>query len=436
MQASFQDHNRSLGTVFVLLATLVLGGVGAPAVAEAGKLVPQTRIRLSVVQWMPTKGIYEKWEALGGEYTVAEDGTVSLPVLGTVSIGDLDESALAAKVADQLKAKIGLVERPDTSVAIIEYPPVYVVGDVTTPGEYKFREGLTALQALALAGGTYRQVDVSGLGQAEVVGDLRELDDQILRSTIRLARLEAEMAGANDFRFDPPPDDDGALAATIYNQEKQIFAARAAANERQSRSYSALRELMNREIDTLEKKIANNDEDISSVRKELSTIKPMVEKGVILPTRQVDLERTLRGYRASRLDMVTAIMRAQQNISEATRNLEGLTDNRRVDVTAQIQSERGSMKQLQVRRDTRQKRLLDMLGGDATLPSTVTSPAFSISRQIEGKTEEFAASETTALKPGDVVRVLRTRSVSAPSQSSGMPVDKAAEGTQPGQVSQ
>jgi polysaccharide export outer membrane protein len=434
MLTVFRDCSCPVGTGLVLVAALVFGGTAAPAVAEAGKLVPQTKVRLSVVQWMPTKGTYERWEALGGEFAVAGDGTVSLPILGTVAVGGLDETAFAAKVADQLKAKIGLIERPEVSVAITEYPPIYVVGDVTAQGEYKFREGLTVLQALAMAGGAYRQKDGSGRGEAEVVGDLRELDDSILRSTIRLARLETEMAGANDFRFDAAPDQDNGLAVAIYNQEKQIFAARAAASERQSRSYSELRQLMNNEIETLQRKIANNDEDIDSVRKEITTVKPMVDKGVMLPSRQIDLERELRNYQAVRLDMVTAIMRARQNISEATRNLEGLADNRRVEVTDQIQTERATLKQLQVRRGTRQKQLLDLLDGNPSLGSDPAAPTFSISRRTDGTSEEFSASEATALQPGDVVRVLRIRPPSAASQTSGVAVN--TDGSQTGQASQ
>ncbi|PTM97199.1 SLBB domain-containing protein [Mycoplana dimorpha] len=423
MLAVFRDCGRPVRTALMLSAALALGGTAAPATAEAGKLLPQTKIRLSVVQWMPTKGTYERWEPLGGEFIVAEDGTVSLPILGTVMVGDLDESAFAAKVADELKARIGLRERPEASVAIVEYPPVYVLGDVTTQGEYKFREGLTVIQALAMAGGTYRQIDGSGRGSTEVTGELRELDDSILRSTIRLARLQTEMAGANEFRFEPAPDQDSVLAATVYNQEKQIFAARAAATERQSRSYSELRELMGREIETLNKKIANNDEDVNSVRKELSTVKTMVDKGVMLPTRQTDLERALRSYEAARLDMVTAIMRAQQNISEATRNLEGLDDNRRVEVTDQIQRETAALKQLQVRRATRQKQLLDMLDGNQASGAASTAPTFKISRRTNGKTEEFVAEETTALQPGDVVRVTRIRRPNAPSDAPAAAVE-------------
>ena len=99
MLTVFRDCSCPVGTGLVLVAALVFGGTAAPAVAEAGKLVPQTKVRLSVVQWMPTRGTYERWEALGGEFAVSGDGTVSLPILGTVAVGGLDETAFAAKVA-------------------------------------------------------------------------------------------------------------------------------------------------------------------------------------------------------------------------------------------------------------------------------------------------------------------------------------------------
>ncbi|MCV3736262.1 polysaccharide biosynthesis/export family protein [Rhizobium sp. TRM96647] len=395
----------------IILSALVVAGALAPAPAVASKLAPQTRIRLSVVQWMPTRGTYERWDALGGEFVVSDEGTLSLPVLGNVPVGDLDEAQLAARIAEQLKTRIGLVEKPDASIAVIDYPPVYVVGDVASPGEYRFRPGLTVLQTLAMAGGEFRLEGLTGTRGVEYAGELRELNDSILRGSIRVARLEAEMAGAKGFDFDLKPYRDNPLAATIFQQEQQIFAARAAVVERQSRSFTELRELMGQEIDTLEKKIDSNDEDIESVRKELETVKPMVERGVILPTRQTDLERSLRGYQATRLDMVTAIMRARQNISEATRNLEGLTDNRQVDVTAQLQAEKGALKQLQLRRDTRNNVLNGALGGNADGDSAASTSltSYSISRRAGGKVDMLEANETTTVQPGDVVRVVRTR---------------------------
>ena len=128
---------------------------GSAAAADV-RLSPQTKVRLTVVQWMPMKGQYERWEALGGEFIVSDAGTLSLPVIGSVPVGTLDNAGLAAEISKRLQAKTGMVAAPDTTVEVVEYPPIYVVGDVNTPGQYKFREGLTVLQALALSGGEIR----------------------------------------------------------------------------------------------------------------------------------------------------------------------------------------------------------------------------------------------------------------------------------------
>ena len=49
--------------LFALLAFAAL----MPRSAESSPLPPETKIKLTVVQWIPTKGVYEQWGSLGGE---------------------------------------------------------------------------------------------------------------------------------------------------------------------------------------------------------------------------------------------------------------------------------------------------------------------------------------------------------------------------------
>src|SRR6478735_4828391 len=136
-------------------AALSLAALTA-ALADGPKLAPQTKLRLTIVQWMPTKGQYEAWGALGGDFVVSSAGTVTFPVLGTMTVGDMDADQLSSEIAKQLQTKIGLVDKPAATVEIVEYPPFYMVGDVFKPGDYKYHEGLTVLQAVAMGGGLLR----------------------------------------------------------------------------------------------------------------------------------------------------------------------------------------------------------------------------------------------------------------------------------------
>ncbi len=435
MIVSFLRYRGRGRVAFAAAAITVFGGTFSPALADSDRFAPQTKIRLTVVQWVPTKGVYEKWDAIGGDFLISQAKTVSLPIIGTLSVGDLDGAGLAAEIAQQLKTKIGLVQAPEATIEILEQPPIYVVGDVNKPGEYKFRPGLTVLQSVAMSGGEFRPSDGSQsvADKTGYVGQLQAIGNAILRSKIKIIRLQAEMSGAKEMRLEPEMRDDQGVASAIFEQEKIIYAARANDMDRQSKSYLELRDLLTSEIATIEKKIAGTDADIESIEKELTNVKSMVERGIALPTRQSDLERTLRSYHGNRLDLVTAIMRARQNIAETTRNLDGLYDKQRTEVAVEFQSEQASLDEQKLKQETTQKLLLQALSGDPASQAGAGAVmlAFSITRQDGISVTEIAASDSTVLLPGDVVRVLR-KAPPAPVDAAAIP---AVQKTQTEQAS-
>lgn len=436
LNVSFWRYGGSLRATVAAVVISVSGGVFSPVLADSDQFTPQTKIRLTVVQWMPTKGVYEKWDALGGEFLISQARTVTLPVIGTLPVGNLDGAGLAAEIAKQLKTKIGLVQTPEATVEILEQQPIYVVGEVNKPGEYKFHPGLTVLQSVAMSGGEFRPVNGS-LGFADktgYIGQLQEIDNSILRSKIRIARLQAEMSDAKEMRFEPAGQDDHGVTSAIFQQEQIIHAARMNDMDRQSKSFVELRDLLTSEIAITEKKITSTDEDIDSIRKELTNVKSMVERGIALPTRQSDLERTLRSYNGNRLDLVTAIMRARQNIAETTRNLDGLYDKQRTQVASDLQSEQASLDLQKLKRETTQKLLIEALSGDAASQADAGAPmlVFSVTRQEGLAVKEIPASDSTVLQPGDVVRVVRKVSP-APTDAMALPVGQQTQSEQASQ---
>ena len=384
--------------------TLVASASSVPAADIP--LAPLTKLRVTVVQWMPMKGAYERWDALGGDFTVSEESNVVLPVIGAVPVGSLDGAGLAAEISRRLKASMGTVNNPDTTVEIIEYPPVYVVGDVNAPGAYSYRAGMTALQALALGGGELRQGADQSRDEITLVGDLQSIEGATLRSTARIARLRAEMAGKEEIDFPPvPPGGAGeALAAEVFSQERTIFLARANELERQAKSLAELRELLHAEISVLGQKIVAVDAAIATAEKELDGVTILVEKGLAVASRKSDLELALANHRANRLDQVTAVMRARQSVAETTRNLDGLHDRRQTDIASEMQSEQATLEQTLLKRDVTQKLLLELLSSRKPVTGD-SGPSFTVLRQEAGNAVEVSAQQTTPLRPGDVVKV-------------------------------
>ncbi|WP_037118807.1 MULTISPECIES: exopolysaccharide biosynthesis protein [unclassified Rhizobium] len=403
------------------LMIVSLGLVSTAGAAVGAPLQPNTKIRLTIVQWMPTKGAYEQWGTLGGEFTISDDGALTLPLLGRVPIGKKDEAALASDIARQLKDKIGLVDEPSATIEILGYPPIYVVGDVAKPGEYQFHTGLTVLQAFAMGGGEMRSTSTlqSSLDVTQLVGELKEIDASIVRAGVTIKRLEAETAGEKTLQFQQELTNADPLTASIYKQEEAIFLARANEVARQSKSLSELRDLLSEEIRVQQEKIKSTDANIKSVQQQLDSTIALIEKGAIVPARQAEVERTMRSYQNDKLDLAASIMRARQGISQATRNLEGLYDRRQTEVASELQSERANLTQLRLKRETKQKLLMDSISHDnGSQESEQPLVVFKIVRLDTGKSSEMEASETTAMLPGDVLKVARRSAMPSTTPSS------------------
>ncbi|MFA5967664.1 MAG: polysaccharide biosynthesis/export family protein [Sphingomonas sp.] len=94
-------------------------------------------------------------ENLSSEQQVGPDGSVTVPLIGAVKA----TGRSAPDVSDEIRNKLGegFVRSPSVSVTIEQYRPFYILGEVNTPGQYEYAQGMTVLAAVARAGGyTYR----------------------------------------------------------------------------------------------------------------------------------------------------------------------------------------------------------------------------------------------------------------------------------------
>jgi polysaccharide export outer membrane protein len=94
-------------------------------------------------------------EDLSGEFEVDGTGGLSLPLVRTVQAAGLTAGELEAAIVGKLKPDY--LRDPRVSVEILIYRPIYVIGEVQAPGSYPYASGMTAINAVAMAGGyTYR----------------------------------------------------------------------------------------------------------------------------------------------------------------------------------------------------------------------------------------------------------------------------------------
>lgn len=88
---------------------------------------------------------------LSGEYTIDGSGYLRLPLVGQVHAAGFTSPQLEGAIANALSQ--GYLKSPRVSVQVATYRPFYIIGAVAKPGEYPYVNHMTALNAIALAGG-------------------------------------------------------------------------------------------------------------------------------------------------------------------------------------------------------------------------------------------------------------------------------------------
>jgi polysaccharide export outer membrane protein len=83
---------------------------------------------------------------------VQPDGNTSIKLIGSVKIGGLTLEEAQARILEQLKTRLN---DPEISLTLTDFvkPSYTVIGQVTAPGKFEMHGTITAIEAIAMAGG-------------------------------------------------------------------------------------------------------------------------------------------------------------------------------------------------------------------------------------------------------------------------------------------
>lgn len=134
-------------TVAMDAAPTAAGPGGGPALEEDYKLGVGDKLRMIV---------YNE-ETLSGEFQVNASGNLALPLVGEIPAINRTTKQIAETVRSQLAD--GYLRDPRVSVEVLTYRPYYILGEVKTPGQYPYVNGLTVMNAIASAAGYTPRAD-------------------------------------------------------------------------------------------------------------------------------------------------------------------------------------------------------------------------------------------------------------------------------------
>ena len=393
-----------------VLGLLLLAVPLASARADDYRLDVMDKLRIRVAEWRTAEGAVRDWSTVSGDYTVDAAGTVSLPFLGELIASGKTTAEVAEEVGTKMQLLFGLRDRPSASVELAQYRPIYLAGEVQTPGEYPYAPNMTVLKAISLGGGLRRgetgQRFARDFIRAE--GDSSVLVAERNRLLVRRARLQAEIAGSAEIAM-PAEIKDMPEAAELLASETALMKTRDKRLKLQLTALADLKTLLRSEIESLAKKSETQSRQLKLVESDREKVYNLTEKGLTVSSRRLAIEQQVADLQAGLLDIDTATLKAKQDVSKATQDETDLKNDRDAQLAQELQNTERELDTIALKlgtsRDLMAEAMMQSAEAATLAKQAVASVSYSIVREKDGKVSELPADENTKVLPGDVVKV-------------------------------
>ena len=135
-------------TAFCILLSIALAGCAGRFRSDLYAMAPEPYAvgsgdRLRII-------VYGQ-DGLSNSYSVDSMGQISLPLVGFIPVNGLTTHGVEQAVAGRLRN--GFIREPRVSCEVEAYRPFFILGEVTTAGQYPYVNGMTVQNAIAIAGG-------------------------------------------------------------------------------------------------------------------------------------------------------------------------------------------------------------------------------------------------------------------------------------------
>ncbi|MDA5558138.1 polysaccharide biosynthesis/export family protein [Shimia sp. MMG029] len=386
---------------FLSVAVLAVGAQQGQA--ESYRMVPGDRVLMTYSA-----------QGVSSEVTVNIDGELRLLGIGGVKVvGDtLDEAE--ARLGEKIAAE-GVFLDPKVSLQVLSYAPVIVSGDVTSPGQYPYIPGMTIASALALAGGSeFSGVNRYELERAriETTGAIRAINLEIAGSVLRIARLEALLAGQSEIVVSDAlnariPAPNAVAMDQLRDAEEGLFVTTSQLVTEALDNYDQEIELLGRQLALFENRIAVQQDIVTTTARELKKAQDLQTRGLQTATRLASVEQRDADARARVLELEAARIGAVQALAEAHRARNLFESRRREGWLEELQTARLSLSDSEIDYARRLEHQAALSGNvvSAIMASELLTPEFQIVSSREGREAETTSDLSDILLPGELLIV-------------------------------
>lgn len=355
---------------------------------------------------------------------IQSDGTIPLPGGGTVEVAGLTPAQMQSRIETLLQARIlrqrltdgrdqpFVVKPGDVTASVAEYRPVYVSGDVLTPGQQAYRASMTVRQAVAVAGGfsllRSRGMQPGAIDPADLIRDYQSLATEYTKEYFHIVRTGAELDGRNTFDATPPTDI--SLPAGVINSVVQAERDSLKTSQTDFRTEKLFLEDAVKQTDaqfaTLKKQQEGEEKGVQADEEELERVMKAFGSGLLASPRVSESRRALLLSSTRRLQTSVELMRLQRQREDFLRQAERVTSQRTINLLREQKDSNVRLADLRVRMQALSQKL-QPIGGSGAIPvnSGELNPDVVVMRRLGQQWDRITASVDLDVEPGDVIEV-------------------------------
>ncbi|MEM8665692.1 MAG: hypothetical protein AAGF49_16425, partial [Pseudomonadota bacterium] len=304
-------------------------------------------------------------------------------------------------------------------LAIVNYRPVFVIGDVKAPGSYAFQPHLSVVQAVGLAGGPATALSNEEdrlLKRATLRSDLDVISSDIAREAVSVARLQAQLDGRDTIAPTDLPsiaEDylNSVFVGVLMDAEERLLKVDMERSAVEQQTLQAAIAAARNELTLLRDVAENERKAIGFAEASLERFRELHKRNHTSLAVVSEAEAAVGNANSEHMSALAAVSQAEQRIGQLETDLYVLDAQKR----------RGALQELQERQVAIEKLLsshrsvIDQLAlvagwsAQAAAEEDTVRLTYVIRRRVKNGFDDTPAEETSFLAPGDVLIVALTK---------------------------
>jgi polysaccharide export outer membrane protein len=363
------------------------------------------------------------------------DGSISLPGIGAVMVGGMTQKELQQRMETLLPTRIFRRRTPDgqehpvvlkpadITATIAEYRPVYISGDVLTPGQQAFRPLMTVRQLVAMAGGyslLRSRAQQGGADPAELQREYQAASIEYAREFYRSLRLQAELQNKATLP-QQTLQRDAAIASSlsssiVKSESESLRVAQDDFNAEQAFLENVIKKA-DAQLSVLKTQEQEEAKGVQSDAEDLDRLGRLFNAGNATSARITEARRAMLLSSTRHLQTLVEVMRLEHQQEGDRRQLDRLAAQRKGKLLGDLNDSNVRLAVLGATVRAARQRLqpVGAGGGPLLVDPDKLKPEIAIVRKIERQWSRTAADPDAEVEPGDVIEVT-LRATAIPSQ--------------------